>query len=159
MGAFSQIIAVSPKMRHVVDQARKLASLTAPLLITGDTGTGKDLLAHAVHLASPRAAKPYLALNCASIPEDAVESELFGHARKVKGFFEQANGGSVLLDEIGEMSPRMQAKLLRFLNDGTFRRVGEDHEVHVDVRVICATRKTSLSWYRKGCSGKISTID
>jgi transcriptional regulator of aroF, aroG, tyrA and aromatic amino acid transport len=84
VGAFSQIIAVSPKMRHVVDQARKLANLTAPLLITGDTGTGKDLLAHAVHLASPRAAKPYLALNCASIPEDAVESELFGHAPEGK---------------------------------------------------------------------------
>ncbi len=95
-------------------------------------------------MASPRAAKPYLALNCASIPEDAVESELFGHAPEgKKGFFEQANGGSVLLDEIGEMSPRMQAKLLRFLNDGTFRRVGEDHEVHVDVRVICATQKKS----------------
>ena len=151
VGAFSQIIAVSPKMRHVVDQARKLASLTAPLLITGDTGTGKDLLAHAVHLASPRAAKPYLALNCASIPEDAVESELFGHAPEgKKGFFEQANGGSVLLDEIGEMSPRMQAKQLRFLNDGTFRRVGEDHEVHVDVRVICATQKNLVELVQKG---------
>ncbi|HCR0971688.1 TPA: transcriptional regulator TyrR [Enterobacter hormaechei] len=151
VGAFSQIIAVSPKMRHVIDQARKLANLTAPLLITGDTGTGKDLLAHAVHMASPRAAKPYLALNCASIPEDAVESELFGHAPEgKKGFFEQANGGSVLLDEIGEMSPRMQAKLLRFLNDGTFRRVGEDHEVHVDVRVICATQKNLVELVQKG---------
>jgi len=149
--AFSQIIAVSPKMRHVIDQARKLANLTAPLLITGDTGTGKDLLAHAVHMASPRAATPYLALNCASIPEDAVESELFGHAPEgKKGFFEQANGGSVLLDEIGEMSPRMQAKLLRFLNDGTFRRVGEDHEVHVDVRVICATQKNLVELVQKG---------
>ncbi|HAZ75678.1 MAG TPA: transcriptional regulator TyrR, partial [Enterobacteriaceae bacterium] len=107
--AFNQIVAASPKMRHVIDQARKLAMLSAPLLIVGDTGTGKDLLAHACHLASPRAAKPYLALNCASIPEDAVESELFGHAPEgKKGFFEQANGGSVLLDEIGEMSPRMQ---------------------------------------------------
>ncbi len=77
---------------------------------------------------------------------------------RAKGFFEQANGGSVLLDEIGEMSPRMQTKLLRFLNDGTFRRVGEDHEVHVDVRVICATQKNRSSWCRKGCSGKISTI-
>ena len=151
VGAFSQMIAVSPKMRHVVDQARKLANLTAPLLITGETGTGKDLLAHAVHTASPRAAKPYLALNCASIPEDAVESELFGHAPEgKKGFFEQANGGSVLLDEIGEMSPRMQAKLLRFLNDGTFRRVGEDHEVHVDVRVICATQKNLVELVQKG---------
>lgn len=149
--AFSQIVAASPKMRHVVEQARKLAMLTAPLLISGDTGTGKDLLALACHLASPRAAKPYLALNCASIPEDAVESELFGHAPEgKKGFFEQANGGSVLLDEIGEMSPRMQAKLLRFLNDGTFRRVGEDHEVHVDVRVICATQKNLVELVQKG---------
>lgn len=145
-------------MKQVVDQARKLAMLNAPLLITGDTGTGKDLLAHACHLASPRADKPYLALNCASIPEDVVESELFGHAPGAyanahegkKGFFEQANGGSVLLDEIGEMSPRMQAKLLRFLNDGTFRRVGEEHEVHVDVRVICATQKNLVELVQKG---------
>ncbi|ECV9970977.1 transcriptional regulator TyrR [Salmonella enterica subsp. enterica] len=116
LSAFSQIIAVSAKMKHVVEQAHKLAMLSAPLLITGDTGTGKDLFAYACHQASPRSAKPYLALNCASIPEDAVESELFGHAPEgKKGFFEQANGGSVLLDEIGEMSPRMQAKLLRFL--------------------------------------------
>ena len=149
--AFNQIVAVSPKMRRVIDQARKLAMLSAPLLIVGDTGTGKDLLAHACHLASPRAAKPYLALNCASIPEDAVESELFGHAPEgKKGFFEQANGGSVLLDEIGEMSPRMQVKLLRFLNDGTFRRVGEDHEVHVDVRVICATQRNLVELVQKG---------
>ena len=151
VSAFSQIVAVSPKMRHVVDQARKLAMLTAPLLIVGDTGTGKDLIAHACHQASPRAAMPYLALNCASIPEDAVESELFGHAPEgKKGFFEQANGGSVLLDEIGEMSPRMQVKLLRFLNDGTFRRVGEDHEVHVDVRVVCATQKNLQELVQKG---------
>lgn len=136
---------------YVVEQAQKLAMLSAPLLITGDTGTGKDLFAYACHQASPRAGKPYLALNCASIPEDAVESELFGHAPEgKKGFFEQANGGSVLLDEIGEMSPRMQAKLLRFLNDGTFRRVGEDHEVHVDVRVICATQKNLVELVQKG---------
>jgi len=151
VSAFSQIIAASPKMRHVVEQARKLALLSAPLLIVGDTGTGKDLLANACHLASPRAQKPYLALNCASIPEDAVESELFGHAPEgKKGFFEQANGGSVLLDEIGEMSPGMQVKLLRFLNDGTFRRVGEDHEIHVDVRVICATQKNLVELVQKG---------
>ncbi len=158
VSAFSQVIAVSQKMRHLVEQARKVAALNAPLLITGDTGTGKDMLARACHLASPRAAKPYLALNCASIPEDVVESELFGHAPGAytnavegkKGFFEQANGGSVLLDEIGEMSPRMQTKLLRFLNDGTFRRVGEEHEVHVDVRVICATQKNLVELVQKG---------
>ncbi|ENG4469835.1 transcriptional regulator TyrR [Salmonella enterica subsp. enterica serovar Derby] len=137
LSAFSQIIAVSAKMKHVVEQARKLAMLSAPLLITGDTGTGKDLFAYACHQASPRSAKPYLALNCASIPEDAVESELFGHAPEgKKGFFEQANGGSVLLDEIGEMSPRMQAKLLRFLNDGTFRRVGEDLYYRLNVLTL-----------------------
>lgn len=84
VSAFSQIIAVSGKMKHVVEQARKLAMLSAPLLIIGDTGTGKDLFAHACHQASPRAGKPYLALNCASIPEDAVESELFGHAPEGK---------------------------------------------------------------------------
>lgn len=84
LSAFSQIIAVSAKMKHVVEQARKLAMLSAPLLITGDTGTGKDLFAYACHQASPRSAKPYLALNCASIPEDAVESELFGHAPEGK---------------------------------------------------------------------------
>lgn len=151
VSAFSQIVAVSPRMRHVIDQARKLALLNAPLLIVGETGTGKDQLAHACHLASPRAAKPWMALNCASIPEDAVESELFGHAPSgKKGFFEEANGGSVLLDEIGEMSPGMQTKLLRFLNDGTFRRVGEDHEVHVDVRVICATQKNLVELVQKG---------
>lgn len=156
--AFSHIVAVSPRMRTVIEQARKMAQLNAPLLIVGDTGTGKDVLAHACHLASPRADKPYLALNCGSIPEDAVESELFGHAPGAwptaqegkKGFFEEANGGSVLLDEIGEMSPRMQTKLLRFLNDGTFRRVGEDNEVHVDVRVICATQKNLIELVQKG---------
>ena len=151
VSAFSQIVAVSPRMRQVIDQARKLALLNAPLLIVGETGTGKDQLAHACHLASPRAEKPWMALNCASIPEDAVESELFGHAPSgKKGFFEEANGGSVLLDEIGEMSPGMQTKLLRFLNDGTFRRVGEDHEVHVDVRVICATQKNLVELVQKG---------
>ncbi|PKH26795.1 transcriptional regulator TyrR [Enterobacterales bacterium CwR94] len=155
---FDHIIAVSPKMRYVVDQARKLAMLDAPLLIVGETGTGKDVLARACHLRSPRGEKPFLALNCASLPDDVAESELFGHAAGAypnalegkKGFFEQANGGSVLLDEIGEMSPRMQTKLLRFLNDGTFRRVGEEHEVRVDVRVICATQKNLTELVQRG---------
>ncbi|WP_017346214.1 transcriptional regulator TyrR [Pantoea sp. A4] len=155
---FEHIVAVAPKMRQVVDQARKLAMHDAPLLIIGDTGTGKDMLARACHLRSARGKKPFLALNCASLPDDVAESELFGHAAGAypnalegkKGFFEQANGGSVLLDEIGEMSPRMQTKLLRFLNDGTFRRVGEEHEVHVDVRVICATQKNLIELVKNG---------
>lgn len=155
---FDHIVAVSPKMRQVLEQARKLAMLDAPLLILGDTGTGKDLLARACHLRSKRGKQPFLGLNCASLPDDVVESELFGYAAGAypnavegkKGFFEQANGGSVLLDEIGEMSPRMQIKLLRFLNDGTFRRVGEEHEVRVDVRVMCATQKNLVELVQRG---------
>jgi transcriptional regulator of aroF, aroG, tyrA and aromatic amino acid transport len=155
---FDHIVAASPKMRHVLEQARKLAMLDAPLLIVGDTGTGKDILARACHLRSPRGKQPFLALNCAALPDDVAESELFGHAPGAypnalegkKGFFEQAHGGSVLLDEIGEMSPRMQTKLLRFINDGTFRRVGEEHEVHVDVRVICATQKNLTELVQRG---------
>jgi len=155
---FDHIVAVSPKMRQVLEQAKKLAMLDAPLLIVGDTGTGKDLLARACHLRSARGKNAFLGLNCASLPDAVVESELFGYAPGAypnavegkKGFFEQANGGSVLLDEIGEMSPRMQIKLLRFLNDGTFRRVGEEHEVRVDVRVICATQKNLVELVQRG---------
>ncbi|AOV97046.1 DNA-binding transcriptional regulator TyrR [Edwardsiella hoshinae] len=155
---FDHIIGISPKMRLLLEQARKLAMLDAPLLLVGETGTGKDVLARACHLRSPRGKKPFLALNCAALPDEVAESELFGHAAGAypnalegkKGFFEQANGGTVLLDEIGEMSPRMQTKLLRFLNDGTFRRVGEEHEVRVDVRVICATQKNLIDLVQRG---------
>ncbi|MEQ2024654.1 transcriptional regulator TyrR [Xenorhabdus szentirmaii] len=156
--AFEGIIAVSPKMVHVVEQARKMAMLDVPLLLIGETGTGKDEFAKACHLRSARGEQPFLGLNCASMPDDVVESELFGYAagaypnalESKKGFFEQANGGTVLLDEIGEMSPQMQIKLLRFLNDGTFRRVGEDNEVKVDVRIICATQKNLIELVQKG---------
>ncbi|WP_272668513.1 transcriptional regulator TyrR [Providencia sp. PROV145] len=146
---FEQIIAVSPVMANVVERAKRIAMLDEPLLLVGETGTGKDILAKACHLHSARGKEPFLGLNCASMPDDVVESELFGYAAGAypnavegkKGFFEQANGGTVLLDEIAEMSPQMQIKLLRFLNDGTFRRVGEEKEVKVNVRVICATQK------------------
>ncbi|MDR0807148.1 MAG: transcriptional regulator TyrR [Enterobacteriaceae bacterium] len=156
--AFGQIVAVSSKMKQLIEQANKLAMLDVPLLILGDTGTGKDMLAQACHQRSARREQPFLAINCASLPDDVVESELFGHggttyptvAECKKGFFEQANGGSVLLDNISEMSPKMQAKLLRFLNDGTFRRVGEDKEVYVDVRVICATQKSLFNLVSQG---------
>lgn len=146
---FDLIIASSPAMSHVVERAKRIAMLDEPLLLVGETGTGKDLLAKACHLHSAQGNAPFLGLNCASMPDDVVESELFGYAAGAypnaldgkKGFFEQANGGTVLLDEIAEMSPQMQIKLLRFLNDGTFRRVGEEREVKVNVRVICATQK------------------
>ncbi|MDC9595437.1 transcriptional regulator TyrR [Xenorhabdus anantnagensis] len=157
-GAFERIIAASPKMVHVVEQARKMAMLDAPLLLIGETGTGKDEFAKACHLRSARGKQPFLGLNCASMPDDVVESELFGYAAGAypnalegkKGFFEQANGGTVLLDEIGEMSSQMQIKLLRFLNDGTFRRVGEENEVKVNIRIICATQKNLIELVQKG---------
>ncbi len=142
---FEHFVGVSNRHKALVNQAKKLAMLDQPLLIEGDTGTGKEMFARACHNRSERADHPFLILSCASMPDDVAETELFGHApgsfnQGHKGIFEQANGGTVLLDEIGEMSPHLQIKLLRFLQDGTFRRVGEEHEIHVDVRVIASTR-------------------
>ncbi len=144
---FEHFVGVSNRHKALITQAKKLAMLDQPLLIEGDTGTGKEMLARACHNRSERSDSPFLVLSCASMPDDVAETELFGHApgsfnheQGHKGIFEQANGGTVLLDEIGEMSPHLQIKLLRFLQDGTFRRVGEEHEIHVDVRVIASTR-------------------
>lgn len=141
---FDQLIARSPKMKRLFEQAKKFATLSAPLLIQGETGTGKDLLAKACHRFSFRRNEKFIAVNCAGLPANEAESEMFGHrgnGQDSTGFFEYANGGTVLLDGIAELSLEMQAKLLRFLNDGTFRRVGEDREIRVDVRVICTTQK------------------
>lgn len=126
-----------------------MAPLDAPLLIEGETGTGKELLARACHLASPRGQSPFMALNCAGLPESMAETELFGYGPGAfegarpegkLGLLELTAGGTLFLDGVGEMSPRLQAKLLRFLQDGCFRRVGSDEEVYLDVRVICATQ-------------------
>ena len=146
--AFDIFATQSQPMQKLIAQAKVFSLQREPLLITGETGTGKDLLASACHQYSPRGDKTFLGLNCAAMPDDVVESELYGHAagaypgalESKKGFFEQANGGSVLLDGIDEMSFQMQTKLLRFINDGYFRRVGDDNEVYVDVRIICATK-------------------
>jgi TyrR family helix-turn-helix protein len=147
---FDGILGESPPMRALKTRAARVAAVEAPLLIHGETGTGKELIAHACHLASPRRAAPFLALNCAALPESLAESELFGYApgaftgaqRSGKpGLLEMAGRGTVFLDEIGEMSPYLQAKLLRFLNDGRFRRVGGDRELLADVRVISATHR------------------
>ncbi|WGY47043.1 transcriptional regulator TyrR [Vibrio sp. ABG19] len=144
---FEHFVGVSNRHKTLINQAKKLAMLDQPLLIEGETGTGKEMLARACHNRSNRSDAPFLVLSCASMPDDVAETELFGHApgsfnhqQGHKGIFEQANGGTVFLDEIGEMSPHLQIKLLRFLQDGTFRRVGEEHEVHVDVRVLASTR-------------------
>ncbi|MDF7671495.1 sigma 54-interacting transcriptional regulator [Orbaceae bacterium ESL0721] len=146
--AFDLFATQSRTMKKLIAQAKAFSMQREPLLISGETGTGKDLLAYACHQYSPRGDHVFLGLNCAAMPDDVVESELYGHAagaypgvtESKKGFFEQANGGSVLLDGIDEMSFQMQTKLLRFINDGYFRRVGDDNEVYVDVRIICATK-------------------
>ena len=144
---FEHFVGLSNRHKSLISQAKKLSALDQPLLIQGETGTGKEMLARACHNRSHRAGEPFLVLSCASMPDGVAETELFGHApgsfnhqQGHKGIFEQANGGTVFLDEIGEMSPHLQIKLLRLLQDGTFRRVGEEHEVHVDVRVIASTR-------------------
>ncbi|STQ44568.1 Transcriptional regulatory protein tyrR [Ewingella americana] len=155
---FDHIVAVSSKMRQVLDQARKLAMLDAPLLIVGDTGTGKDLLAHACHLRSARGKKPFLGLNCASLPDEVVESELFGYAAGAypnavegkKASSSRPTAARCCWMKSAKCRRRMQIKLLRFLNDGTFRRVGEEHEVKVDVRVMCATQKNLVELVQRG---------
>ncbi|WP_375750058.1 transcriptional regulator TyrR [Vibrio sp. HN007] len=145
---FEHFVGISNRHKALIAQAKKLAMMDQPLLIEGETGTGKEMLARACHNRSDRSEMPFLVLSCASMPDDVAETELFGHAagafnqnEEHKGIFEQADGGTVFLDEIGEMSPHLQIKLLRFLQDGTFRRVGEEHEIHVNVRVIAATKQ------------------
>ena len=140
----------SPPLRMLKARALRVASLDAPLLIQGETGTGKELVARACHTLSARRNAPFLALNCAALPENLAESELFGYAPGAftgaqrggkPGLLELAHQGTVFLDEIGEMSPYLQAKLLRFLSDGSFRRVGGEREVRVDVRILSATHR------------------
>ena len=141
--AFNCFIVQSESMRSAVENAKRFSMFDAPLLIQGETGTGKDLLAKACHYQSLRRDKKFIAVNCAGLPDEDAESEMFG--RKVGdsetiGFFEYANEGTVLLDGIAELSLSLQAKLLRFLTDGSFRRVGEEKEHHANVRVICTSQ-------------------
>lgn len=154
--SFATIHNFSTAMRRTVREARKMAQLEAPILISGETGTGKELMARACHYASNRSVKPFIALSCASLPDDAAESELFGYAgyeenaAPKRGVLEQADGGTVFLDEVGEMSQQLQTKLLRFLQDGTFRRVGDENEVKVNVRIIAATQKDLPAMVQEG---------
>ncbi|MDO9171971.1 MAG: sigma-54-dependent Fis family transcriptional regulator [bacterium] len=143
------IIARSPAMRRVVDLARRIALVDSTVLITGESGTGKELISQLVHEQSTRASRPFIAVNCGAITESLLESELFGHARgsftgavqERPGLFEAANGGTLLLDEIGDVSPGMQVKLLRVLQEREIRRVGENKSRPVNVRVIAATNR------------------
>jgi DNA-binding NtrC family response regulator len=143
------MVARSVPMRRVVDLAKRIAKVDSAVLITGESGTGKELIAHLVHDESARANGPFVAVNCGAITESLLESELFGHARGAftgavqhrSGLFEAANGGTLLLDEIGEVSPGMQVKLLRVLQEHEIRRVGENRSRPVNVRVIAATNR------------------
>jgi two-component system response regulator HydG len=143
------IVAKSSPMRQVVDLARRVAKVDATVLITGESGSGKERIARLVHDESARAAGPFIAVNCGAITETLLEGELFGHARGAftgashdrAGLFEAANGGTLLLDEVGEVSPGMQVKLLRTLQEREVRRVGENKNRKVDVRVVAATNR------------------
>jgi two-component system, NtrC family, response regulator HydG len=143
------IVAKSPSMRQLVDLARRVAKVDSTVLITGESGSGKERIARLVHEESTRAAGPFIAVNCGAITETLLESELFGHARGAftgathdrPGLFEAANSGTLLLDEVGEVSPGMQVKLLRALQEREIRRVGENKSRTVDVRVVAATNR------------------
>jgi TyrR family helix-turn-helix protein len=150
-GGFEALLGDSPAIRQLKQRAARMAPVDAPLLIRGETGTGKELLAHACHAGSRRHDQPFFALNCAALPESLAESELFGYASGAftgalrggkPGLLELADGGTLFLDEVGEMSAYLQAKLLRFLNDGSFRRVGGERELKADLRIVSATHRS-----------------
>src|SRR5450432_4245073 len=156
--AFSHIVSDDPKMQTVLDLVAQVGPSKASVLIIGESGTGKELIAEAIHLASPRAQKPFVRLHCAALAESLLESELFGHERgaftgavaRREGRFKQADGGTLFLDEIGEIPPGTQVKLLRFLQERTFERVGGNETLKVDVRVIAATNKKLQEEIKKG---------
>lgn len=146
---FGDLLGDSPAMQRIYDQLPRLAASDASVLITGESGTGKELVARWIHDHSPRAAQPYVAINCAAMSETLLESELFGHTRGAftdarqdrKGLFLEAQGGTLLLDEIGDMPSAMQVKLLRALEENRLRPVGSDREIPFDVRVLAATHR------------------
>jgi len=148
-GVLGRMIAQSPAMRSVLSLIQQAAPTKATVLLTGETGTGKEVAARTIHEVSPRRAKPFLAINCAALPETLIESELFGHEKgaftgaveRRSGCFELASGGTLLLDEIGEMPVPTQGKLLRVLEDRRVRRLGSPREVEVDVRIVAATNR------------------
>jgi two-component system response regulator AtoC len=149
----SNLVGNSRHMKNVLTMVEKIArSDASTVLIQGESGTGKELIAKAIHYESSRADKPFMAINCAAVPETLLESELMGHEKgaftdaksQKKGLFELADGGTIFLDEIGDMEPGMQAKLLRVLEERTFRRVGGTRDIQVDVRIVSATNKDLL---------------
>ncbi|MGA7242496.1 MAG: sigma-54 dependent transcriptional regulator [Terracidiphilus sp.] len=156
---YESVVSVSPKMTELMNFVKKVASCEAStILIQGESGTGKDLIAKTIHYESSRHEKPFVAINCSAIPETLMEAELFGHEKGAftdakqmkKGLFEAADGGTLFLDEIGELSPLLQAKLLRVLEDQVIRRVGGIRDTQVDVRVIAASNRDLEKAVREG---------
>ncbi len=143
------IVAASPQMLEVCRTTEKVAPIDATVLLLGDSGTGKEILARALHSLSPRAKEKFVAINCAAIPDNLLESELFGYekgaftgaAKQKRGKIEDADGGTLFLDEIGDLSPALQAKLLRFMQERVIERLGGNREIPVDVRIVCATHQ------------------
>ena len=153
-----EMIGSSEPLKHIREMIAKVAPTDARVLVTGANGTGKELVARSLHALSTRSAMPYVEVNCAAIPSELIESELFGHEKgsftsaikQHKGKFEQADGGTLFLDEIGDMSLAAQAKVLRVLQEKKLSRVGSDKDIQVDVRVIAATNKNLIEEIEKG---------
>ena len=156
--SFAQLLGQSPAMQSVFEQIDAVARSEATILLIGESGTGKELVARAIHWNGPRRERPFVAVNCAAIPDALLESELFGHERgaftgadrKRRGLFVEASGGSIFLDEIGDMSLALQAKLLRALQEKAVRSVGGNEEIRLDVRVISATNRDIEALVRQG---------
>ncbi len=156
--SFENIVSKNEKMQEIFEVIRKVASYKSTILITGDSGTGKELIARALHYHSDRSKNPFIPVNCGAIPENLLESELFGHAkgaftdaiRTKKGLFEEADGGTLFLDEIGELPAQLQVKLLRVLQEGEIRRIGESKPIKIDVRIVSATVKDLIKEVNEG---------
>ncbi len=156
--SFANIIAKSTEMRDMFATIKKISGYKTTVLITGETGTGKELVARAIHHNSPRRDKAFIPVNCGAIPENLLESELFGHEKgaftgaikKKRGIFEEADGGSIFLDEVGELPSALQVKLLRVLQEEEIRRIGDNRVIGIDVRVIAATARNLISEVKQG---------
>jgi len=154
---FENIITKNDKMLQIFETIRKISDYHTSVLITGESGTGKELIAKAIHYNGKRGSKPFIAINCGAIPKNLLESELFGYVKGAftdahqnkKGLFEEANGGTLLLDEIGELPSTLQVKLLRVLQEGEIRKIGDTKQIKLDVRIIAATAKNLAQEVRK----------
>jgi len=161
-----EIVGVSAKLKHVLSEVARVAQTDTTALITGESGTGKELIARAIHRLSPRSEGRFVAVNCAAIPETLLESELLGHERgaftgadrRRIGRFELASGGTILLDEVGELPAAIQVKLLRLLEEKRFERLGGEEEIIADVRLITATNRDLKEEVEAGGFGRICII-